>query len=138
MFSYFVDPFIKVIIALILLSSCSQTTTIYSDPKGAKVFIDNVYVGKTPYVHVCKRSEAKNQSIKLVLESPPAKKLSTIDKIKMFEKMSKEGKISKKRFNEYRYQTEMKKVPLDQMKKSPWNNQKVSKKIEIPNYKKPN
>ena len=116
MFSYFVDPFIKVIIALILLSSCSQTTTIYSDPKGAKVFIDNVYVGKTPYVHVCKRSEAKNQSIKLVLESPPAKKLSTIDKIKMFEKMSKEGKISKKKFDKYRTKMEMNKYPVPHQK----------------------
>ena len=81
-------PFFTILFFLLIFTSCSFTTTIYSDPKGAKVFIDNVFVGETPYIHTFTSKEAKNQSIKLVVESPAPKKLSTIEKIKMFEKLS--------------------------------------------------
>jgi PEGA domain len=32
-----------------LVAGCSSTTVIHSRPEGAKVYMDGVYVGKTPY-----------------------------------------------------------------------------------------
>ena len=125
---YFLKPLLSVLLFLIIFTSCSLTTTIYSDPKGAKVFIDNVYVGKTPYIHTFTIKEAKNQSIKLVIESPAPKKLSTIEKIKMFEKLSNDGKISKKKFDKYRTKMERNKYPR------PY--QKVPDGLKKPIYKK--
>lgn len=37
--------------SLLALSACSSTTVINSEPPGARVFIDGVQVGKTPYSH---------------------------------------------------------------------------------------
>ena len=130
MFTHFFSSIIKVILLLSVLSSCSYTTTIYSDPKGAKVFVNNIYVGDTPYIHTFTNKEAKNQTIKLVTKSPPAKKLSTIEKIKMFEKMSKEGKISKKKYDKFRTQMEG--------KKSPWIQEEIPKGLRVPNLKENN
>ncbi|HVU26145.1 MAG TPA: PEGA domain-containing protein [Verrucomicrobiae bacterium] len=46
---------IKKSIVLITLAAfvagCSSTTVIHSKPEGAKVYLDSVYVGKTPYKH---------------------------------------------------------------------------------------
>ena len=36
---------------LILFSSCASTTLIQSNPSGAKVFVDGVHRGETPYQH---------------------------------------------------------------------------------------
>lgn len=124
---YFLKPILNTILFFIIFTNCSLTTTLYSDPKGAKVFIDNVYVGNTPYIHKSTMKDAKNQSIKLVIDSPPPKKLSTIEKIKMFEKMSNEGKISKKKFDKFRTRLEK--------DKSPWLNQKVPDGLKKPVYK---
>tara|TARA_Y100000385_G_C12666003_1_gene455862 strand:- start:136 stop:528 length:393 start_codon:yes stop_codon:yes gene_type:complete len=124
---YFFKPLLSVLFFLIIFTSCKLTTTIYSDPKGAKIFIDNVYVGKTPYIHTFTSKEAKNQSIKLVVESPPPKKLSTIEKIKMFEKLSNDGKISKNKFDKYR--TKMEK------NKSTWQKQKIPHGLKKPSFK---
>ena len=123
---YFLKSLFTILFFLIIFTSCSFTTTIYSDPKGAKVFIDNVFVGETPYIHSFTSKEAKNQSIKLVVESPAPKKLSTIEKIKMFEKLSNEGKISKKKFDKFRTRMER--------NKSPWSNQKVPDGLKKPIY----
>ena len=35
----------------VLFTSCASTTMIQSDPKGAKVYIDDELVGETPYQH---------------------------------------------------------------------------------------
>lgn len=37
--------------ALILLESCASSTVIQSRPSGAKVYLNNAYVGETPYTH---------------------------------------------------------------------------------------
>jgi PEGA domain len=43
----------KKVVALLTLTSavagCSSTTMIHSQPEGARVYMDGVYVGKTPY-----------------------------------------------------------------------------------------
>lgn len=36
---------------VILITSCSSTTLIQSDPTGAKLYVDGEYVGRTPYPH---------------------------------------------------------------------------------------
>ena len=36
---------------LILLESCASSTVIQSRPSGAKVYVNNAYVGETPYTH---------------------------------------------------------------------------------------
>jgi hypothetical protein len=126
----FFKPLLSSLFFLIIFTGCRLTTTIYSDPKGAKVFIDNVFVGETPYIHTFTSKEAKNQSIKLVVESPAPKKLSTIEKIKMFEKLSNDGKISKKKFDKYRTKMEKNKYPRPYQKvpvglKKPINKKKI-------------
>lgn len=40
---------IKFVILLVLFASCASTTMIESIPSGAKVFLDDNYVGETPY-----------------------------------------------------------------------------------------
>lgn len=40
-----------VIFTLFLLSSCTSTTRITSEPSGATVYVDGQRVGETPYVH---------------------------------------------------------------------------------------
>lgn len=46
---------IKKAITLLTMTSfiagCTSTTVIHSKPEGAKVYMDNVYVGKTPYTY---------------------------------------------------------------------------------------
>lgn len=37
--------------ALILLESCASSTTIQSNPTGAKLYLNSSYVGTTPYRH---------------------------------------------------------------------------------------
>src|ERR1039457_7034476 len=33
------------------IAGCSSTTVMHSRPEGAKLYIDNMYVGKTPYTY---------------------------------------------------------------------------------------
>ncbi len=40
---------IKTIVLLVLFTSCASTTMIESVPSGAKVYLDDNYVGETPY-----------------------------------------------------------------------------------------
>ena len=46
--SRFLAPLFAIII---LFSSCASSTIIQSDPSGARIYVDGMAVGKTPYTH---------------------------------------------------------------------------------------
>jgi hypothetical protein len=52
----------------IFLSSCSSTTMIESKPPGAKVYLNGMSVGKTPYRHSDTKIVGSSTSVKLELE----------------------------------------------------------------------
>jgi hypothetical protein len=100
--------FIFIVIISTMFSGCKITTSITSDPVAAKVFIDNVYVGKTPYLHTVSRFNTSLSTIKLIVVESKLKNISTIEKLEMFEKLSKKGKIPKKKLDKLRPQLEKK------------------------------
>ena len=54
-----------IVVLVILVSGCSSTTVINSDPSGAKLYIDGVKTGKTPYVYTDSKIVGSTTSIKL-------------------------------------------------------------------------
>lgn len=59
----------------ILFSACSSSTLIHSQPSGAVVYIDNMRVGETPYLHT--DSKISLSSTTLVLEKEGYEPLHT-------------------------------------------------------------
>jgi len=60
---------------LVLFTSCASTTLIESTPDGAKVYINQEYVGKTPYTY--KDSKAAGSRTPLELKKEGYKNLQT-------------------------------------------------------------
>ncbi|MCI2082412.1 MAG: PEGA domain-containing protein [Bacteroidales bacterium] len=54
--------------ALLAASSCASTTIISSNPEGAKVYLDNEYVGLTPYSYTDTKIMGSQTSIRLEKE----------------------------------------------------------------------
>lgn len=52
----------------ILFSSCASTTMIYSNPQGAKVFLNGEPVGKTPYLHTDTKIVGSTTTVRLEKE----------------------------------------------------------------------
>lgn len=48
---------------------CSSTTVIHSKPEGAKVYLDNCYVGTTPYTHKDMKLVGSSIPLRLTKES---------------------------------------------------------------------
>jgi hypothetical protein len=51
--------------ATTLVAACSSSTVIRSNPSGAKVFLDNAYVGMTPYTLSDKKIVGSSTSVRL-------------------------------------------------------------------------
>ena len=54
-----------VLIGSVLLASCSSNTLIQSDPSGARLYLNNEAVGRTPYTHTDTRIVGSTTTVKL-------------------------------------------------------------------------
>ena len=60
---------ISLVLALsVLFASCSSTTMIQSTPSKAKLYLDNQYVGETPYTHMDSKIVGSSMQVKLEKE----------------------------------------------------------------------
>lgn len=57
-----------VLATAVLFTSCASTTLIKSNPEGAKVYIENAYVGQTPYSYSDTKIVGSTTSIRLEKE----------------------------------------------------------------------
>lgn len=53
---------------IVLFSSCASTTMIKSEPSGAKVYINDEYVGKTPYQYTDSKIVGSTNYVRLEKE----------------------------------------------------------------------
>lgn len=56
------------LVSLILFSSCASTTMIKSNPSGAKLYLNEQFVGKTPYRHSDTKIVGSNIEVRLEKE----------------------------------------------------------------------
>jgi len=59
---------ITVLFSVLLMSGCSSSTMIRSNPSGAKVFINGEQVGRTPYLHVDNRISFMSFNVDIIKE----------------------------------------------------------------------
>lgn len=64
------------LLVIITFANCSSTTKISSSPEGAKVYINNEFKGKTPYIH--KDTKIVGSSIVVKLKKENYKEFSTV------------------------------------------------------------
>jgi hypothetical protein len=50
------------------VAGCASTTVIHSTPEGAKLYLNNVYVGTTPYSHKDRNFSCTHLSLRLELD----------------------------------------------------------------------
>lgn len=62
-------PFIALLLAgTVLISSCSSSTMLLTDPAGAKVYLDGEPVGTTPYRHTDTKIVGSTTAVRLEME----------------------------------------------------------------------
>jgi hypothetical protein len=66
--SFKFNAFALLLAGLMLISSCSSTTRIQSIPNGAKIYVDGVPVGRTPFIYTDTKISGSKTSVRLEAE----------------------------------------------------------------------